>query len=472
MSNPREPALPEMAPYLRRRTKPFKDTAASIAARELPHFRNLFKNCIPDLSRFDIRNRCYTTQVIVWAWIWQMLGDLSCQAVVNAARAWRQEAGLPLPKPGNSGYCRARKRLSAKALDLVHTSIVNGTQGQGKLWHGRRVVLVDGSGLSMPDTEPNQDEYPQQARITKGCGFPEMRIVATICWATGLVLTWRSGNKHDSEHSLWRKQWDDLAAGMVMVADSLYDSFAHLAGLAAREVDCIFRFGGSRKVDFRSGKHLGKYDRLITVKRPSKRSASWEEGAWQALPESLTVRIIKVQHQRDGFRPIDINIITTLLDPEVYPAAAIVALYADRWQIELMFRDIKITLGADILTCNTPAMIKKELAIAVIAHNLVRNLLLEASGISGECVRRMSFAAALDALVAHLPQCTYTKRNWREIRQTIAEAVAAVPIPLRPGRSEPRVIKRRRHKFTLMTRPRSYHRKKIAKKRSRAKAAA
>lgn len=116
-----------------------------------------------------------------------------------------------------------------------------------------------------------------------------------------------------------------------------------------------------RKADFRRGDWLGPYDRLVTWKKPLQRTTTIGRKLWASLPEELLLRMICVPVTARGFRSRTLILITTLLDPEKYPAAEIAGLYRQRWQVELFFRDIKTILEMEQLRCKSPAMVEKEL---------------------------------------------------------------------------------------------------------------
>ena len=117
------------------------------------------------------------------------------------------------------------------------------------------------------------------------------------------------------------------------------------------------------------------------------------------LPDTLTLRQIRLHIDSKGCRSRTIILVTTLLDSVAYPAEAIAALYLERWSVELHFREIKITLALDVLRCLTPLMIEKELLLHIIAYNLVRALMQRAAILHCVELRRVSFKGTLDLCV-------------------------------------------------------------------------
>ena len=339
--------------------------------------------------------------------------------------------------------------------------------GEG-LWCGRRVKVVDGSGLSMPDTAENQAVYPQSCRQKPGCGFPVMRIVALFSLATGAILALAKDALRVHERTLFRRLWDRLDPGDVVLADRGFCSYADYYCLAQSGVECVMRKNARRSVGATPGRRLGKGDRLVHWHKTGQRPTWLGREAWDAMPDRLTVREIRFGVPIPGFRTQAITVSTTLLDPQAYPTDAFIELYRRRWMAELFLRDIKITLGMDILTCKSPAMVHKELLMYLIAYNLVRALLLEASLRHGVPVHRISFKGTLSTVREWAPvlaAASPTRR--RALVDHLIAILARDPIPNRPNRVEPRARKRRPKNYQLLSKPR--HDFKDTKHRSKYK---
>lgn len=203
-------------------------------------------------------------------------------------------------------------------------------------------------------------------------------------------------------------------------------------------------------------KVLGEDDLLITWKRPA-RIKGYTAEEWQTLPPLMRLRQIKITIDIPGFRSREIYLVTTLLDPEVYPADTIRDLYFQRWDVELFFRDIKITMGMDILRCRTPEMICKEIAMHAIAYNCVRRIMLEAAEEADLPVRSISFKGAMQAMRNWVPNLNQAKQSKAEMFRQITElynCISQTVLCHRPNRSEPRVKKRRAKNYRLMNKPR------------------
>ncbi len=364
--------------------------------------------------------------------------------------------------PNTAAYCKARARLPEDALTELWTQVTRKVQdraaGQG-LWCGRGVKVADGSGISMPDTPANQAVYPQSRRQKPGCGFPAMRIVVVFSLATGVLLALAKGSLRVGEQTLLRRLWDQLAPGDVLLSDRGFCAYADFYGLAQRGVDSVMRKNARRSAGQTCGRRLGAGDRLVHWHRTGACPKWLAPEAWEAMPDRLTVREIHFVVPIRGFRTRDITVSTTLLDPKAYPTDAFVQLYRRRWMAELYLRDIKTTLGMDILTCKSPDMVHKELLLYLFAYNLVRALMLEASLRHGVPVHRISFKGAVTTVREWAPVLAAAptrRRRW--LHQQLLIVLARDPLPDRPDRVEPRARKRRPKNYQLLTKPRQQFR--------------
>jgi len=217
------------------------------------------------------------------------------------------------------------------------------------------------------------------------------------------------------------------------------------------------RLHQARPSDFRKGKRLGPKDRLVVWHKPSQPAKGFTKRQCKALPETLTLRLLHIQIHVPGFRSESIVLVTTLTDPAAYPAEQLAQLYLRRWSVELFSRDIKITLGMDVLRCRTPDMVRKEIALHAIVYNLVRALMQQAAALYEVDLDRISFKGSVDALRqwADTFNAAHSKpREQRRLFNQLLQIIAEDIVPFRPERSEPRIRKRRPKNYRLMTRPR------------------
>jgi hypothetical protein len=411
------------------------------------------------------RQRLFSTQVTFWAFAAQILSPgTACREIVRRVEAWWQEQGGDEqgPSASTSAYCQARARLDPATLELIRGELCWSLERhvlQEERWlAGRPVKIVDGTCLSLPDTLENQALWPQPKGQQPGCGFPVLKLVGLFSLSSGALLAAQSGNLHVHESMLFRGLWDKLRTGDIVLADRAFCSYAALAALQAqRGVDSVVRLHQKRPVDFRSGQPLGPEDRLVTWQKPAQRTESWSAAEFAALPETLSLRMIRLRVTVAGFRTQRVVLVTTLLDPVAYPAEALRALYGQRWQVEGHFAQIKTSLGMDVLRCKTPELIQREVLMHQIAYNLVRSLMQRAAHSHHMALTRLSFKGTLDTLRHWSSLIAAAGKTPRRQQALIAQMLALIagdPVPNRPGRHEPRARKRRGKNYQLLNKPR------------------
>jgi hypothetical protein len=363
-----------------------------------------------------------------------------------------------------SAYGQARARLPLELLRRLLRLLVDrlapaSRADAGGTWRGHRTLLVDGSSFSMPDTPELQAHFGQPGGQAAGCGFPVARILALFHAGTGLLMQVIPAPLRSHEMSRLDAVHPALRPGDVLVGDRGFCSFAHLALLAGRGVHAVFRVHQKQIVDFTPGRpaaagrrgeagrprshwrrSLGPLDQVVAWIRPEAPPDWMTRERFDALPATLELRELRYEVGRPGFRTRHVTLVTTLLDPGAYPAAALAERYGVRWRVEGHLRELEQTLGMDVLKCRTVAGVPKELHAFAIAYNLVRLAMGVAAGRRGVAVERLSFQDAL---------------RW--LRDSGAAELLArlVLLPTRPGRSEPRVRKRRPKQYPLMKRPRA-----------------
>ena len=407
------------------------------------------------------RRRIFSKENTFWAFFTQILdADGGCLEVVRKVQAFAASRAMALPSASTSAYCQARGKLNSAGLQriLKHTSEQLQHRGHRCRWKDRRVVVVDGTGVSMPDTAGNQKTWPQPGSQKSGCGFPQARICACFCLQTGALLSHRVSSTKHGELTLLRQQWDEFKPGDIMMGDKGFCSFYDIWKFQGMGVDTVTTLARRTPVEAATAiKVLGPDDLLITWPKPAwNKSLSYSHEAWRTLPEHLTLRQIKVTITEPGMRSESFYLVTTLTDPSSYAASELAALYFQRWDVELFFRDIKTTLGMDILRCRSPEMVEKEILMHFIAYNAIRLLMLEAAADASQAPRRLSFKGSVQALRQWEPQFSRTDdpREQRRLMASLRASIASLLVPHRPGRREPRCVKRRPKPFALLTAPR------------------
>lgn len=386
--------------------------------------------------------------------------DRSCQRIVNEAVIKRVGGGLSLCSTVTGGYCRARQRLPIEMVaGLARRTAERMDEHTPGIWRwrGRRVRIIDGTTVSMPDTPANQARYPQQRRQQPGLGFPLCRVVGITCLSSGALIDaaiGRFNGKGASEHDLLRTLLDNFKPGDVALGDGFYGTYFLLVAMHERGVDIVFEQQGARRrtTDFRTGKKLGSGDHLIEICKPKIKPDWISQAHYDASPESLTLRELRVGNK---------VLITSLLCAQQVSKDALKALYKSRWQVELDLRNIKTTLGMETLSCKTPDMNEKEIWVYFLAYNLIRLLMAQAATLADVLPRQLSFKHTLQLWLSWRQQIPTvdTETNLLVLFMLIAQKKTGD----RPDRMEPRSIKRRPKPFALLMKPREQARAEIRK---------
>lgn len=402
----------------------------------------------------------YTPAVTMWVFLSQCLSaDHSCRDAVARLISWRVARGERPCSAETGAYCTARDRLPEEAcLQLVRDTgrWVDEESPAEWRWQGRRVLDVDGSTVTMPDTEENQAEYPQPSSQRRGCGFPIARILVVFSLATGVVLDAALGKYHGKqtgENSLFRTLHPLLRDGDVVLADRYFSGWFDLALWQQRGVDGVIRKHQLRPTDFRRGYRPGSGDQLVCWAKPAR--PDWmSEAQYASLPEFLMLREVRVRVEQRGFRTQQLVVVTTLLDPKQYPASEIAQLYRRRWQAELNLRSLKCVLQMDHLRCKTPHRVRNEFYMHLTAYNLIRRAMALAAAQSGVEPWTVSFKGALQTINNFLP-LLWSEVSTSQWCNALLAAIASHEVGNRPDRIEPRVRKRRPKNYPLMRKPRA-----------------
>ena len=398
--------------------------------------------------------------------------EASCQAAVARVASHGQGRGLAAPTEDTGDYCRARAKLSEAALHDLSCEVAEELQQAAKsewLWKGKHhAKLVDGFTFTMPDTPQNQATYPQAKTQQPGVGLPIARAVAIVSLATACVRDLAMGpyqGKETGESALLRSMLGSLAAGDVAVMDRYYCSYMMIALLLSQGTHVCARKHHLRHSDFRRGRRLGKYDHLIVWTRPQR--PQWmDEETYAQIPEELVLRELRFHVVERGRRTKTIDVIATLVDADEYAKEDVAELYGFRWNSELDIRSIKSNLNLGHVRCKSPEMVHREVWTTLLGYHLIRTTAAGAALLHDKQPRQISFTAA----------CQYVLASWmplscgligasslQEYLELMLKQIAGCEVANRPGRLEPRVLKRRRHGYKLMQKPRRQLRSELRK---------
>ncbi|NOR71230.1 MAG: IS4 family transposase, partial [Methylomarinum sp.] len=407
----------------------------------------------------DVRSTIFTPLVTLRAFLFQALSSTgACKEAV--AHILTERIGLDYHANSmNTGpYCKARLRLQLPHLKEAVSSSGQALHEQASkswLWNGYQVVLVDGTTFLMPDTKSNQKSYPQQHAQKPRLGFPIMRLVGLLSLSTGGCMNYATGSyqgkgkgtgKGTGETSLFSRLIRFLGSRDLLLADRYYTSYANYVLLTQQGTPLVFRQRSTVKSDFRRGQRLGAKDHIISVKKPKKKPIWMSDEAWTEMPAEFLIREFAVK---------GIVYVTTLMDAKTYPKKALAELYQERWKIEVDFRTLKTHMGMDMFRCKTADMIDKEIAIHLLAYNLIRVNLARAACINNKLPHHLSFMATVQLMRNMASLCiTMTGAVLGKLMPAILMAITQTAVEQQKRPNQPRVIKRRPKAYSLMTKPR------------------
>ena len=370
------------------------------------------------------RDRMLTPLVMVRLMLIQILaGNCSIPAL-------RQLSGIDFVP---SSYCEARGRLPLMVLQwLLRWLHARAEQSLGIVKKiGPRVLVVDGSSYSMPDTPQLRQHFDLPPGTTPGVGYPMGKLMGLLDLATGMFVSLLAQPLfwHDMRGSIGLHPM--LQPGDILLGDRAFCSFCHFAMLNARGVFACMRLHQRRKE---------KASGVSRWKKPTKPPAWMDVIQLALLPKFIDVRIVRYSIARCGYRTRHVMIATTL-DKASWPDEKIAELYGHRWQIETCFNHLKTTMKMNVLRCTTLDGVKKELAVYLAAYNLVRLAMLKAAQEQRVSPDRISFVDA---------------QRWLLARMLGLPGVGRLIVnPDRRGRSQLRVIRRRLKEYDLLKKSRS-----------------
>jgi Transposase DDE domain len=460
MDTPYFPAFrPRLAALGRRTAQTVRQTTLAQLQQHLRDFLPAPLLATED-DGLNSRERIFSLRLTLECFLWQMLKPrTSCREVVRQVQALFRLHGQGPVGEGDSAYVQARQRLPQERLEKALAATAEAAQGRvehSAQLQGRAVKVVDGSTTQLADTPENQRCFPQPASQKPGCGFPVIRFIALLSLTSGAILKVMLADLRCHDLRLLHRLAEALIPGDIVLGDRAFGEYTTAASLPRKGVDLVARLHHQRKVDFRKAKRLAKNDGLFAWAKGSQPSQILSATEWTQLPGQITVRILRFTATIRGFRGRRVTLVTTLLDPQLYPAEQVIGLYARRWRLELCFRDIKSTLGMEQLRCKSPEMAEKELLAYLVAHNLIRCLMAEAVAHSPADLERLSFKGSVDALrqystaIAQARNQKLRRQLWEDLLITLVRNA----VPRRAKRREPRAVKRRPKAYPLLNQPR------------------
>jgi len=347
-----------------------------------------------------------------------------------AIAALRQLAGIDFAP---SSYCAARERLPLSVLQwLLRWLHARAAEALGVAKQlGPRVLVVDGSSYSMPDTPALRAHFSLPPGTKEGVGYPMGKLMGLLDLATGMFESLLALPLFTHDMRGVMELHPMLREGDILLGDRAFCSFCHFALLNARGVLACTRLHQRRKE---------KSSGISRWHRPAEPPAWMDADQLARLPKFLDVRIVRFTITRKGYRTRHVLVATTLFDTAAWPDEKIAELYGHRWQIETCFNHLKTTMKMNVLRCTTVDGVKKELAVYLAAYNLVRLAMLKAARDQRVSPERISFVDA---------------QRWLLVRLLGLPGVGRLIVnPDRKGRSQLRVIRRRIKQYDLLRKPR------------------
>jgi len=413
----------------------------------------------------DFRDGIYTPLKTLFTFIKQVLNpDKSCKNAVVEVLAEQLVAGKKAISTNTGPYCKARKRLPEHAVselvkEVGKSAIKNAPIGWKAF--GRPLKGVDGSSVIMPDTKENQEIFPQQKCQKKGLGFPIARLIVVMSLTVGTILDYAVGafqGKGTGESTLLRGIFDCIEQDDILLGDRYYPSYFLIADILRKGADGIFRGQAQRFYDFRKGEVLGKKDHIVEWNK-SKKPDWMEDEEYNSYPKKIRVR---------EFKSNGTVYVTTLLNDKKYHKKELAKLYELRWHLEINLKSLKETMGMDMLSCKSPDMVKKEIGIHFLAYNFIRIIIAEACIRHNATPNKVSFKGSVQLLNKLMPIfITSSNKKNKMLYDELLKKIVKNNIGNRPGRVEPRAVKRRPKPFDMLNKPRFIEKAKLMRKLDR-----
>jgi len=405
-----------------------------------------------ETGRASRRVRALPADLMVWLLvamgIWRghgirkVLGELR----VGLRRALRWRDGQP---PPSNAITKARDRLGAEVPRRLAQRVADSVRTQFAAldsWRGLALAALDGTSLKMADSPANRAHFGAPGASRGRSAFPQLRLVALMSAVTHVLLAFAIGPYGTGEGSLAKTLLAQLQARTLLLLDRGFLDYGLLFDVRAR--DCHFLVRAKRRLRLRRRRSLGARDYLAeaVVSKPARRRRP-------DLPETLLVRVIS--YQVPGFPPV--RLLTSLLDPALYPAQEIVARYRDRWEIELGYDEIKTHLADSSLPLRSaaPERILQEAHGLLLAYNVVRALMARAAVAAKADPRRISFTDALVRLRQAITVMALTPgRLLPGLLDRFLDDLGRCRLPPRRHRRYPRAVKVKMSSYPLNRRRR------------------
>jgi hypothetical protein len=362
-----------------------------------------------------------------------------------------------------SAYCQARSRLPVAVVRAAFDNFTTRARGAGSAsdgrWHGHRTAIMDGTGVSVPDTPALRAAFGVMSHCVEGGGLPLMQTLTVFDAYTGLLLDLHAApaNTRDMRHAAGLHP--ALEPGDVLVGDRAFASYVHLHQLATIGCHGVFRVSSCWNIPFpaKTGERtrhaynrhrrcepilvalIDQDDQVIEMVKPHNRPKYMTPEEFAKVPGKMVVRAVRYKVEGKGLRTREVTLLTTLIDAKKYPAKDLAELYRMRWRLEINLRHLKRTLGMDRLKCESVDGVQRELLMFALVYNAVCDARARVAQARGLEPTRLSFVDTLRTLFL----------SARDAPANAADSNTIRVWPTRGPRTRPRLLKRPHSTFRL-----------------------
>lgn len=423
--------------------------------------RKEHQSILNDVGEF--RARTYTPLNTLHLGIQQALS--SDKSGANAVAGVNIKRGLSeksLVCPNTGSYTKAQKRLPEEMLYKLVKSVARcSLKKVPNQWNvdARDVKVFDGTTLTLKNTQANNAQYPKHSNKKREVGYPQIRLLAVFSLITGSVVDYAleaTKGKGTGEVTLLRGILDCINEGDIAIGDALFCNFFLAHDLMNKAVDIIVPGHSQRRSDFNEGTILGEKDHITEWKKP--RRPHWmSKETYKQYPKTIQIREFKVNGK---------VYVTTLMDASSYPKQKLHKLYKRRWEVELHLRSIKTHMGMDKPSAESPARVRKEIAIHLLAYNIVRELMVDGCLKSDALPTQISFKATVQLLNQFNPHFISLPKNKKNaLYLQMLDLIIKNKVGKRPGRVEPRAICQKNQAFPTLKTDRKLEIEKLLEQR-------
>lgn len=424
------------------------ETLGGVVPGSMESFRDdisedVIKEALNSVKAKPVRKRALPPDLVIWLVIGMALLRDRCIAAV-ASHLKLAAGGIT-----SGGIVQARDRLGAQPMEEVFTYTAEQwalRSAEEHRWGELTLFALDGTCLRVADTPQNEAEFGRSRSGRSAAGYPQLRAVVLMAARSHLLYAANLGAYHTSETALARTLWQLLPDRSLVLIDRGFVDYVLFLQLMTSGTERHFMTRAKSNMSYEHVRSLGPGDELVRVSiHPDQRRED------PSLPDCIVLRV--VHYQRAGFKPQ--RLVSSLLDPEKYPADQIRELYHERWEVESGYDEIKThTLEREeALRSRKPERVRQELWGLFVAYNLVRRQMERFANRQGISPLRVSYRASL-LLVRSTCLCAATGvGSVKKLLDSMDEQMKLLILPPRRDRRAPREVKIKMSNYKRKTTP-------------------